>query len=124
VSTRSRRSASHKCKEAPLSTWGPRQDHYLKPATGEDSRRVLDAAIESLGALRGLQWAGDAGATVHLLATLVTEARSRVPRAVADARDQEYSWRQVAELLGVTPARAWGRYVGRSGRDRTPLEPD
>ena len=102
----------------------PRRDHYVEPATGQDSRAVLDAAIESLGTLRGLQWVGDAGATLHLLASLVAEASSRVPRAVADARDQEYSWGQVAELLGVTRASAWQRFAGRTAKARTPLEPD
>ena len=102
----------------------PRRDHYIEPATGEDSRAVLDAAIESLGTLRGLQWVGDAGATLHLLASLVAEARSRLPRAVANARDQEYSWGQVATLLGITRASAWQRYAGRTARDRTPLEDD
>ena len=67
---------------------------------------------------------GDAGATLHLIASLVAEARSRVPRAVADARDQEYSWAQVADLLGVTRASVWQRYAGRTAQDRTPLEPD
>ena len=102
----------------------PRRDHYIEPATGEDSRAVVDAAIESLGALRGLQWLGDAGATLHLLASLLAEARSRLPRAVADARDQEYSWGQVAELLGVTRASAWQHYAGRTAQDRAPLEED
>jgi len=102
----------------------PRRDHYVEPATGEDSRAVLDAAIESLGQVRGLEWVGDAGVTVHLLASLIAEARSRMPRAVADARDQDYSWGQVAELLGVTRASAWQHYAGRTAQDRTPLEPD
>lgn len=102
----------------------PRRDHYIEPATGEDSGAVLDAAIESLGKLRGLEWVGDAGVTLHLLASLVAEARCRVPRAVADARDQDYSWGQVADLLGVTRASVWQRYAGRTARDRTPLEED
>ena len=51
---------------------------------------------------------GRTGATLHLLASLVAEASTRVPRAVADARDQEYSWAQVADLLGVTRGPAPG----------------
>lgn len=98
----------------------PRRDHYIEPASGEDSAAVLDTAIESLGKLRGLEWLGDTGVTLHLLASLVAEARSRLPRAVADARDQGYSWGQVADLLGVTRASAWQRYAGRTA----PLDPD
>jgi hypothetical protein len=102
----------------------PRRDHFVAPAIDEDSRAVLDSAIEALGTLRRLEWMGDAGATLHLLASLVAEASARVPGAVADARDQEYSWAQVADLLGVTRASAWQRYAGRTARDRAPLEPD
>jgi hypothetical protein len=102
----------------------PRRDYYVAPATDDDSRAVLDSAIEALGTLRGLEWVGDAGATLHLLASLLAEATARVPRAVADARDQEYSWAQVADLLGVTRTSAWQRYAGRTARDRAPLEPD
>ena len=102
----------------------PRRDHYLEPATDDDTRAVLDSAIESLGTLRRLEWVGDAGATLHLLASLVAEASARVPGAVAEARDQEYSWAEVADLLGVTRASAWQRYAGRTARDRAPLEPD
>jgi hypothetical protein len=108
----------------PRSMSEPRRDHYIAPATGADSEAVLDAAIASLGTLRGLEWVGDAGATLHLVASLFAEARSRVPRAVADARDQEYSWAQIADLLGVTRASVWQRYAGRTTKDRTPLEPD
>ena len=102
----------------------PRRDHYIAPATGEDSRAALEAAIENLGKLRGLEWVGDAAVTLHLLASLITEARSRLPRAVADARDQDCSWGQVADLLGVTRASAWQRYAGRTELERTPLEAD
>ena len=102
----------------------PRRDHYLAPATDEDSAAAFDDAVCSLGNLRGLQWLGDAGATLHILASLVAEARSRLPRAVADARDQELSWAEIADLLGVTRARVWQRSAGRTAMDRTPLEPD
>lgn len=101
-----------------------RRDHYLAPATGDDSERVLEDAIDTLGTLRGLPWLGDAGATLHLLTSLIAQAERRLPRAVADARDQDYSWAEIADLLGVTRASAWQRYAGRGRRDRTPLDPD
>src|SRR3954462_8182837 len=100
-----------------------RRDHYLAPATGADTERILDASIETLG-IRGLEWVGDAGVTLHLLASLTAEAERRLPRAVADARDQEYSWAQIADLLGVPRASAWQRYAGRTPKQRTPLDPD
>ena len=85
----------------------PRRDYYLAPATGDDTDVVVEAAIESLGTLRDLPWLGDAGARLHLLASLMAEAERRLPRAVADARDQDCSWAQIGDLLGVTRASAW-----------------
>ena len=102
----------------------PRRDHYLAPAAGADSERVLEDAIDTLGTLRGLEWLGDAGVTLHLLASLIAQAQHRLPRAVADARDQDYSWAQIADLLGVTRASAWQRYAARTNHHRTPLDPD
>jgi hypothetical protein len=102
----------------------PRRDHYLAPATGDDTDVVIEAAIESLGKLRGLPPLGDAGARLHLLASLMAETERRLPRAVADARDQECSWAQIGDLLGVTRASAQQRYSGgRTAKNRTPLDP-
>lgn len=102
----------------------PRRDHYLAPATGHDTERVLQDAIDTLGTLRGLPWLGDAGVTLHLLTSLIAQAERTLPRAVADARDQDYSWAQIADLLGVTRASAWQRYARHTPANRTPLDPD
>lgn len=102
----------------------PRRDHYLPPTIGEDSEVVLDAAIDSLGSVRGMGLNGDAATTLHLLASLIAQAQQRLPRAVADARDQDCSWAEIADLLGVTRASAWQRYAGRTNANRTPLQPD
>jgi len=99
-----------------------RRDHYLAPITGEDTEAVLTAAIESLGNLRGLPSLGDAAAI--LLASLLAEAEHRLPRAVADTRDQDCSWAQIGDVLGVTRASAQQRYSGYIAKNRTPLEAD
>ena len=97
-----------------------RRDHYIHPATGPDSETVLNNAIASLGTIRNLPWLGDASATLHLLTSLIHQAEQRLPTAVADARDQEYSWAQIADLLGVTRASAWQRYARHTTTNRTP----
>jgi len=102
----------------------PRRDHYIEPATGPDSDRVLDDAIASLGTLRNLPWLGDAGATMHLLVSLIHQAEQQLPRAIADAREQDYSWAEIADLLGVTRASAWQHYGGKTPTNRTPTQPD
>lgn len=101
----------------------PRRDHYLAPMTGTDTEGVVEAAMEALGTIRGLPWSGDAGATLHLLTSLIAETEHRLPRAVADARAQECSWAQIADLLGVTRASAWQRYAGGGAHERAPLDP-
>jgi hypothetical protein len=88
----------------------PRRDHYIAPATGADTEQVIEDAIDTLGTLRRMPSLDDAGATLHLLTSLIAQAEQRLSRAVADARDQNYSWAQIADLLGVTRASAWQRY--------------
>lgn len=57
-----------------------------------------------------LPWLGDAGTTLHLLTSLIRQAEQALPAAVAEARDQEYSWAQIARMLGTTPTAARQRY--------------
>lgn len=93
----------------------PFRSHHVPPRIDEESVITLDEAIATLGTLRGLSWLGDAGAELHLLASLARQILARLPDAVAEARDQEYSWAEIGDLLGTTRAAAWQRY-GRPGR--------
>jgi len=92
-----------------------RRNHYLAPTTGDDAEAVLADALVTLGNHRQL-WPADAGVTLHLLTSLAAQAQRRLPQAVADARDQGYSWAEIADLLGVTRASAWQRFA-------TPAQP-
>jgi hypothetical protein len=74
------------------------------PATGDDSLQALTEAIDSLARQRTPYWLGDSGIRLHALASLITAAEQLLPRAVADARDQELTWAQIGELLNTTPA--------------------
>jgi hypothetical protein len=92
-----------------------RRDHYCGPSADEQSARVLDEALASLGTLRiPTGWLGDGGAEIQLLASLILEAQGRLPQAVALARDQEYSWAEIGDLLGTTRAAAWQRFAHRA----------
>jgi len=90
----------------------PRRDHYIAPCTGADSRRALEAAIETLGAARNLD-THDPAARLHVLASLIAELDARLCAVVDDVRRYGCSWAEVADLLGVTRASAWQRYAGR-----------
>jgi len=89
----------------------PERTHHIGPKTGRDSRAVLDEAVASLGRLRMPSgWLGDGGAEIHLLASLIAEAECQLPQSVGLARDQDYSWAEIGDLLGITRAAAWQRF--------------
>jgi hypothetical protein len=50
---------------------------------------------------------------------LAGTTEGKAPRAVADARDQGYSWAEIADLLGVTAPQG---HAGRTDQSRTPFE--
>lgn len=59
-------------------------------------------------------WLGDGGAEVHLLSSLLAEAERQLPQSVALARDQDYSWAEIGDLLGTTRAAAWQRFADQA----------
>ena len=89
----------------------PRRDHYITPIIGTDSDQALDTAIENLAAHRNLPAFADTGATIHLVASLAKQADRRLTQLVADARNKNLSWAEIADLLGVTRSSAWQRYA-------------
>jgi hypothetical protein len=92
-----------------------RRDHYESPHIGPDSAAVLEEALASLGMLRNpMGWLGDGGAEIQLLVSLMAEVERQLPKAVALARDQEYSWAEIGDLLGTTRAAAWQRFARRA----------
>lgn len=91
------------------------RNYYVGPYIDDDTEAVLDEAMASLGMLRIPNgWLGDGGAEVQLLVSLMAEAERRLPKAVALARDQEYSWAEIGDLLGTTRAAAWQRFAHRA----------
>ena len=80
------------------------------PITGDDSLQVLDGAIDQLARLRTASWLGDSAVRLHALASLIAQAERLLPQAIHHARDQELTWDQIGELLGITAATAARRY--------------
>lgn len=80
-------------------------EHAPLRYVADDSAAVIDEAIKSLGTLRGLQWVGDAGAVLHVLASLAAQIDELLPAAITDARDQHYRWSEIAALAGMNPQR-------------------
>ena len=89
----------------------PRRDGTVIPCTGADTAALIDQAVETLVLLRSPMQLGDAAATISALVSLAAEIDSRLPDAVADARDQDHSWDDIASRLATTTATAQRPYT-------------
>ncbi|MDE3206342.1 MAG: hypothetical protein KGQ66_19210 [Acidobacteriota bacterium] len=76
------------------------------PRVDDESRLLLDRLLTALTDLRFPLSRYDAAAHLHTLASLQADIHARIPAVVADARDQDYSWNQIATSLGISPAAA------------------
>jgi hypothetical protein len=92
--------------------------------TDGDSASVLDEAVETLMTLRSPMLSGDAGAELHALVSLIDQAKRELASVVADARDQEHTWAEIARQLGCSRLSAIVRYAPNSKNRRRPLDPD
>jgi len=80
------------------------------PVTDELSATILTEAIDALAMLRTPYWLGDTGVHLHALASLIAQAQRLLPDAVAQARDQELTWDEIGQLLGLSGSTAARRY--------------
>jgi hypothetical protein len=92
----------------PLRAVGP--DELAGPIIDDVSRAVLDEAVEALARLRTPYWLGDSGVRLHALASLLAQAHALLPDTVHDARDQDLTWTEIGQLLGLTADTAARRY--------------
>jgi hypothetical protein len=98
---------------APFEFHGPDCDRSSRPYIDEETLALVEDAVESLVVLRG-GGRGDAGGALSALASLIAEAQSRLPDAVADGRDQDYTWAEIAARLASTAStvsRRYGDYI-------------
>jgi hypothetical protein len=102
----------------------PRRSCPATATIDECSASVFDEAVEKLTVLRAPMHQGDAVTQLHAMMSLVAEAKARLPRVVADARDQEHTWTAIAQQLGVARMSAMLRYVRGARNRRSPLDPD
>jgi len=102
----------------------PRRIYPIRARADDDSAAVLDEAVETLTTFRSPLYSGDAGAELHALVSLIAHAKSRLASVVADARDQEHTWGEIAHQLGCSRLSAIARYAPNSKKRRRPLDPD
>ena len=56
--------------------------------------------------------------------SLIAEARDRLAHVVADARDQDHTWGEIAHQLGCSRLSAIAHYAHNWKKRRRPLDPD
>jgi hypothetical protein len=101
--------------------WRVHPDHVL---VDDDSAEAVEQAVQLLAMCRAPLNQGDGALRVHVLASLIAQAHALMADAVADARDQDHDWADIADQLGVTADTARRRY-GHHHRTRSvPLDPD
>jgi hypothetical protein len=76
----------------------------------ELSAAIVTEAIDALAALRTPYWLGDSAVHLHALTSLIAQAEKLLPEAVHQARDQDYTWAQIGQLLNLTPSTTAKRY--------------
>lgn len=94
---------------APFEFHRPGCNRTSHPYVDDDTLALVEGAVESLVLMRG-SGRGDAGAVLSCLASLIAEAQSRLPDAVADARERDCSWAEVAVRLAASACTVRRRY--------------
>jgi hypothetical protein len=94
------------------------------PVADDDSEAALGSAVDELISARSPGCRADAGAVLDALASIAAEITAAVPHAIADARDQDYTWAEIAALLGGTKRAVKHRYAAHAKRWRPPLDLD
>ena len=86
-----------------------------------ETQLVVDDAVEAMTLVQQIDVDSLAAKDLHAAVTLARMARSRLPRLVADARDEQVSWSQIARILGTNRLWAALRHGPFVRRRRTPL---
>jgi hypothetical protein len=110
--------------ERPWEACDPGWDRSLHPYTDADTARIVDQAVITLVTVRAPMWLGDPGPTISVLVSLAGEADGRLYDAVAEARDQGYSWDQIASRLCTMVATTRHRYAGYTQMEKDPADGD
>ena len=85
------------------------------PRVDDENRVLLDRLIDALVDLRFPLSRHDATARLHVLASLAADVHARIPDLIADARDPDYTWAQIATSLATSPAAARRRHRDHAG---------
>jgi hypothetical protein len=93
------------------------------PVTNHDTAAALQAALHSLIASRFPLSLQDPRAELNALASLIAQAQAAIPDVVADARDCDYLWEEIATSLAIAPTTARRRYSAHARNHQREVPP-
>ena len=94
-------------------TWhipDPSRPHPDRPIIDDDTADAVENAIHHISTNRSPLNETHAGLRLHALASLIAQAQALLPTAVADARNHDFHWTEIAAELGITTSAARRRY--------------
>jgi DNA-directed RNA polymerase specialized sigma24 family protein len=84
-------------------------DRTIVPYRDDDTIGLVDDLIDSLIICRSGSTA-DGGAQLSVIASLIAELDARLPEAIFEARDQDYTWAEIAARLAMPESTIRHRY--------------
>lgn len=84
-------------------------DRTIEPYRDDDTVELVDDLVDSLIICRCGSTA-DAGAQLSVIASLTAELDARLPEAIFEARDQDYTWNEIARRLAMPESSIRHRY--------------
>src|SRR5579859_5900482 len=87
----------------------PVADRSGQPYRDDDTISLVDDLIDTLIICRSGSTA-DAGAQLSIIASLTAELDARLPETIFEARDQDYTWAQIAARLNFAESTIRHRY--------------
>jgi hypothetical protein len=87
----------------------PLDDRTTEPYRDDDTTDLVDDLIDSLIICRSGSTT-DAGAQLSAIASLFAELDARLPETIFEARNQAYTWRQIASRLAMAESTIPNRY--------------
>jgi hypothetical protein len=86
-------------------------DRTEEPYRDEDTVELVDDLVDSLIIFRSGSTA-DAGAQLSVIASLSAELDARLPETIFEARNQAYTWGDIAKRLAMAEPTVRHRYSG------------
>jgi hypothetical protein len=84
-------------------------DRTIEPYRDDETIEIVDDMVDSLIICRCGSTA-DAGAQLSIIASLTAELDARLPEAIFEARNQDYTWTQIAARLAIPQSTIRHRY--------------